>query len=323
MFALLPQQKQITAKQQIAVISASDSRSALDTELITESITFAQSYSGRWGKSASLMNTGKGVVLCPDLRFGAYSYSPPYYQVEHGNQVPCYQQIRSSTDVNEVYNIFYRGFISSPIILPTNILTIEKVKLQLYIYQWYDTQGVPSQGQEFALYPLIEPWDMNSLQDVVNENKWQNLPAYNTAFSVSQTVFPQVGWYEWDVTDIITAQQQGLLPNYGFMMAGSPYPDRIGWRVDAHRWDVITQSLTPRLVLTYLRPSSPTATFSHNAPHEWQQTTYFTFTGSTGDDLPANITYNWNFGDVNSQGGENLKYVTNMYNVPGQYTATL
>ena len=286
------------------------------TKLITESITFSQSYNIIDGQSISFDYTGSTVRLCPDLRFGKHISSK---STRSTDDVNCMVARQSTTAQNNTVTRNNRSFLSFTVNLPTNALTMTKATLQLYVYDWYST-NIPVNGAMFGVYAFTQTWSEASLDA---DRNWADMQHYSMVYSNYITITAQQRWVEWDVTEIVHAWETGSMPNYGFMMGAYPTPNTPKWAVAAYPRTVITQSLTPRLVLTYLRPSSPTATFIHNAPHEWQQTTYFTFTGSTGDDLPANVTYNWNFGDVNSQGGENLKYVTNMYNVPGQYTATL
>ena len=287
---------------------------------LTETYILTQSYNAAHGESISLQNSGLSVTITNNLRFGVYTYP---IGMGHGRMFGLSSYHFPPPDPNaspqDFATIKARSFISFPIHLPVRALTVNHAILRLYVYNWWDQ--VPANGQNFAVYALTQPWSEAEFQ---TNRDWDTLPTFDQQLRATTHITALAGWYEWDVTEIVQAwhiheltRSQGLT-NYGFMMAAPPAT--VGWAMAAHKRDVVTQTLTPRLEIEYVTPEPPQASFISSTPDEWGQITVFTNTSDTSGDFKEHVTYNWDFGDGQTSAE---KHPQHSYAHTGTYTITL
>ena len=122
--------------------------------------------------------------------------------------------------------------------LPCNS-SIITATLRVYLF---DSQPSPDVTRTITAYRSTANWSESSTY-------WNNMPGYASTDSADTIVHSAWGWYEFDVTDMVSAWSDGTHANYGIMLRG---PEVSGpnssWRSFSTRED---PGRPPKLVVVY------------------------------------------------------------------------
>jgi hypothetical protein len=88
--------------------------------------------------------------------------------------------------------------------------TITKATLRLYLVRSWD---FPNRSRWITTHRITSDW----LESGVN---WNNKPGYADAYGSNSVVHGVWDWYEFDVTNLVSAWYNGAQPNHGFMVRG-------------------------------------------------------------------------------------------------------
>jgi len=240
------------------------------TKLITESITFSQSYNIIDGQSISFDYTGSTVRLCPDLRFGKHISSK---STRSTDDVNCMVARQSTTAQNNTVTRNNRSFLSFTVNLPTNALTMTKATLQLYVYDWYST-NIPVNGAMFGVYAFTQTWSEASLDA---DRNWADMQHYSMVYSIT---------YNWNFGDVNSQGGENL--KYVTNMYNVP-----GQYTATLTIENLTDKhiFTDTVLITEIKPRGLTIT--HQSLAQLNMPVHFMTTITDG----TNVNYTWNFGD--------------------------
>lgn len=128
----------------------------------------------------------------------------------------------------------------NPANLPPNQI-ITKATLRVYLIVSYD---FPNTNRTITTYRVTSNWSESSVT-------WNNAPGFADAYGSKSIVHGAWGWYEFDVTNLVSAWYNGTYPNYGIKLRGPEIsgPDS-SWRGFSTR----EGSNIPQLVIEYSTP---------------------------------------------------------------------
>lgn len=150
-----------------------------------------------------------------------------YYNIFWTGRKNCYT----------VYRTFLKFYLD---MLPPDA-TILSAKLRLYV----GCAPYPSVTQLLTPYVIIDPWEVGSVT-------WYNQPGYETGLFGSSVQINNIGFYESDVTPIISAWLNGMLDNNGILLRTEEDNDRENKRFIGSKASQCSQIyLRPLIVLKY------------------------------------------------------------------------
>ena len=140
--------------------------------------------------------------------------------------------------------------------LPAGV-TIQQATLRLHLLS---EEGWPYEGGgDMGVYRVTQDW---SEEEVTG---WDTRPAADPTLWAQTVVSSSIGatWYEWDITALVRAWQEGTYPNQGLMLSAAPTPETMigeGWAAAAYGRTGAEPELIPQLVIVYALPPTPTPT---------------------------------------------------------------
>jgi hypothetical protein len=142
-----------------------------------------------------------------------------------------------------------RSLIKFDLASLTSDQVITQATLRVYLVGSWD---FPDTERTIETYQVTENWS----EDNVN---WNNKPGYGSVYG-SESIFSEAwGWYEFDVTELVTAWCDGTYANFGVMLRG---PEVSGndssWRAFGTR----ESDYIPELVILTSSDETPTATLT-------------------------------------------------------------
>ena len=130
-----------------------------------------------------------------------------------------------------------RSLVKFNLSLPPNQI-INKATLRVYLVRSWDH---PNAGRTIMTYRTTGNWSESGVT-------WNNQPSYGNAYGSGSIVHEVWGWYEFDVTSLVSAWYNGTYPNYGIILRGPEVSELdAGWRGFSTREGVYS----PQLVAEY------------------------------------------------------------------------
>jgi hypothetical protein len=96
--------------------------------------------------------------------------------------------------------------------------TIHSASLRLYLSNSYD---YPGHSVPIRPYRISSPWAVDTVT-------WDSAPLYAESYPATWIGHGPVGWYSFNVTDLVRVWTDGTYPNYGIMLRGPE--TSVGWR---------------------------------------------------------------------------------------------
>jgi hypothetical protein len=124
---------------------------------------------------------------------------------------------------------------------------IQQARLFLYMHESVPPDDDP---MPHRLQRIESPWAENTVT-------WNTEPDWGPAYA-NTTIDSEVGWYEWEITDLVTEWAAGTVTNHGMQIIGDEGPERARERVFYSR--EITAAGSPRLVIDYTVTPPPIVT---------------------------------------------------------------
>ena len=122
---------------------------------------------------------------------------------------------------------------------------ITEATLRLYLVGSWD---YPDTSRTITTYRITSSWSESSVT-------WNNKPSYGGAHGSASIESGEWDWYEFDVTDLVSAWYDGTYTNHGIMLRGPEVSgDDSSWRAFGTR----ESSTVPELVVTYGTSTPPT-----------------------------------------------------------------
>jgi hypothetical protein len=170
---------------------------------------------------------------------------------------------------NDPYGETVRGLVEFSIASIPADQVITEATLRVYLITSCDYEGA---SRTIRAYRITDNWSEGSVT-------WNNRPGYGGSYGSQSIVHSAWGWYEFDVTDLVSAWYDGTYTNHGIMLRG---PEILGWRGFGTR--DAPYEYRPQLVVEYVPNTSPT------------------IAGLPDRTLPANSSLNdainlWNYAD--------------------------
>jgi hypothetical protein len=116
--------------------------------------------------------------------------------------------------------------------------TITEATLRVYLVGSWD---YPNTSRTITTYRITSNWSESSVT-------WNNRPGYGAAYGSTSIVSGEWDWYEFDVTDLISAWCDGTYTNHGIMLRG---PEISGLDSSWRSFGAREGSYTPQLVVKY------------------------------------------------------------------------
>lgn len=89
-------------------------------------------------------------------------------------------------------------------------ISVLSATLKLYV----DYAPSPGVTGGYTPYIITSPWNQGGVT-------WNNMPSFNTSVHGSTTNINNTGWYQWNVTSIVSTWFTGTYPNYGIIIKGN------------------------------------------------------------------------------------------------------
>ncbi len=188
------------------------------------------------------------------------------------------------------------------------------LRADLYLY----CVAVNSQpfGVNLTVYPITRSWTEGT-GGVFNDATWNNRTTgipwttpggdYNTTLFAYRNVSIENCWFNWNVTSIVDAWVRGAIPNYGFLLNGTPINCPWNW-VDLYTSDYTTDpTLVPKLIISYhteIDPAVPGQVMDEDDPQR-----VISLRGRGHGSIvhvsgPDDTNNNWPFGGASGLGEE-------------------
>ena len=124
--------------------------------------------------------------------------------------------------------------------------TITKASLRVYLVTSWD---YPDTSRTIMTYGITSNWSEGNVN-------WNNMPDYGSAYGSMSIVHSAWDWYEFDVSELVTAWYAGTHSNNGIMLRG---PETSGVDSSWRGFETRESSYTPQLVIDFTA-STPTPT---------------------------------------------------------------
>lgn len=128
--------------------------------------------------------------------------------------------------------------------------TITKATLRVYLVS---SRDYPDTSRTIMTYGITSDWSEGNVN-------WNNMPDYGSAYGSMSIVYSAWDWYEFDVSELVTAWYTGAHSNNGIMLRG---PETSGVDSSWRGFDTRESSYTPQLVIdftVYTPTPTPTTT---------------------------------------------------------------
>jgi hypothetical protein len=124
--------------------------------------------------------------------------------------------------------------------LPPDI-DITEATLRVYLVGYWD---YPDTSRTIRTYRITSSWSESNVT-------WNNRPGYGSAYGSRSIVSGAWGWYEFDVTNLVSAWYDGTYTNHGVMLRG---PETSGLDSSWRSFGTRESPYTPQLVIDQQAP---------------------------------------------------------------------
>lgn len=136
--------------------------------------------------------------------------------------------------------------------LPHNQV-ITKATLRVYLVT---SRDYPDTSRSIRTYRITSNWSENNVN-------WNNKPGYGSAYGSRSIVHEAWGWYEFDVTELVTAWYDGTYSNHGIMLRG---PEISGVDSSWRGFGTRENSSEPQLVIDFTASASTSTATQEPTP---------------------------------------------------------
>lgn len=130
---------------------------------------------------------------------------------------------------------------------------IMNATLRVYLVNSWD---YPDTSRTITTYRITSNWSETNVN-------WNNKPGYASAYDSRSIVHGAWDWYEFDVTELVTAWYDGTYSNHGIMLRG---PETSGADSSWRGFGTRESSYKPQLVVDFTGPSSTTTATQQPTP---------------------------------------------------------
>jgi hypothetical protein len=130
--------------------------------------------------------------------------------------------------------------------LPPNV-DITEATLRVYLVGSWD---YPDTSRTITTYRITSSWSESNVT-------WNNRPGYGSAYGSRSIVSGAWGWYEFDVTNLVSGWYDGTYTNHGVMLRG---PEVSGLDSSWRSFGTRESPYTPQLVIEHATSTPPTIT---------------------------------------------------------------